>query len=396
MSHRYSARLFILPLIVLFVAAPSVFAQPINDDIVTSRPLFNAPLTSNGTNVGATAEEGTNPSASCTFGNPDNDGDNSVWWWFAPSSEGSVTIDTNGSGFDTIVTLIRYDFSDYTEVGCNDDDPNNGSGDFTSRIEDVAVSPGSLYYVRVTGYNGDEGDIVLSFEGPVTSPAEDGVAIIMPRSDVYPMTTIGATPGQIPGGPAGPEPPASCTDLDGLNSSWRFFAGTGGPVTLDFESAGFDTVLTLFRDGQEVACDDDGGEGTLSMIANFQTEQGASYLVRVTGYDGAEGNFRLRYQGTPPTANEDTTLPEVVALDAAYPNPFASRTTLPYFLPEAQQVRVVAYDVLGREVTVLAEGVRTAGQHEAIFDVAGLPSGLYVIRLTAGETSLTRRVTVVR
>lgn len=70
--------------------------------------------------------------------------------------------------------------------------------------------------------------------------------------------------------------------------------------------------------------------------------------------------------------------------------------SLPYFLLEANEVRIVAYDVHGREVAVMADGVQPAGDHEATFDAASLPSGIYVIRLTAGKTTITRRVTVVR
>ena len=44
------------------------------------------------------------------------------------------------------------------------------------------------------------------------------------------------------------------------------------------------------------------------------------------------------------------------------------------------------YDVLGREVVVLVAGVQRAGEHEAVFEAAHLPSGLYIYRLeTAGE-----------
>ena len=98
-----------------------------------------------------------------------------------------------------------------------------------------------------------------------------------------------------------------------------------------------------------------------------------------------------------------TTPAGTFALGAAYPNPASDRTTLPFMLPTAQAVRLAVYDVLGREVAVLVDGVRPAGPHAVAFDAAGLPSGVYLYRLEvtdpvrgAGETVLTQRLTLVR
>jgi hypothetical protein len=370
--------------IVVIVLAPTLAAQPINDFVVTSRPLINAPTASNGTNVDATAEG--DLSASCTFGSPDNDGDNSVWWWFRASADGTVTIDLNGSSFDTIVSV--YNSTLTTEVACNDDDPNGG---LTSRIDNLQALFGDIFFIRVTGFQGAEGDIALSLDGPVTAPAEDEVGLQMPFETLYPITTIGSTEG----GPVG-DASASCTN-DGTNSSWRTFTGTGSPVTLYVEMGGFDTVMTILDENlNELACDDDGGEGTLSRIDNFQTESGVTYFVRLAGFGGDEGNARIRRVNGGSTSAETPATPEVVSLDAAYPNPFADRTAFPVVLPEAADMHIEAYDVLGREVAVLAHGAFSAGPHEITFDASKLPSGVYMVRMTVGKTVLTRRVTVVR
>jgi hypothetical protein len=97
------------------------------------------------------------------------------------------------------------------------------------------------------------------------------------------------------------------------------------------------------------------------------------------------------------TVASEATAPEgTYALASAYPNPFADQTTLTFEVPVAREVRVAVYDVLGREVAVLAEGIQPAGEHEVTFDAAPLPSGMYFVRLTAGDQVLTQRVTVVR
>ncbi len=92
-----------------------------------------------------------------------------------------------------------------------------------------------------------------------------------------------------------------------------------------------------------------------------------------------------------------SSLPGTFALGAAYPNPFTQAAILPVVLPDAAEVRVVVFDVLGREVAVLAEGRLEAGKHRLVFDATGLPSGAYVARLTTeAGLSQTQRLTLLR
>jgi hypothetical protein len=86
---------------------------------------------------------------------------------------------------------------------------------------------------------------------------------------------------------------------------------------------------------------------------------------------------------------------------AVHPNPSAGRTTVALTLAEAEEVRVVVYDVLGRAVAVLHEGPLAVGTARLSLPV--LPSGTYLVRVSGsnatgagGNTVATRRVTVVR
>ncbi|MEM1041281.1 MAG: S8 family serine peptidase [Bacteroidota bacterium] len=87
---------------------------------------------------------------------------------------------------------------------------------------------------------------------------------------------------------------------------------------------------------------------------------------------------------------------EAVALAPSYPNPFASSTSVRYALPRPAEARLDVFDALGRRVATLAEGVQAAGDHEATWSADGLASGVYVLRLSAGGTVETQRVTLVR
>ena len=101
-------------------------------------------------------------------------------------------------------------------------------------------------------------------------------------------------------------------------------------------------------------------------------------------------------QQLPVSIQEETTPQGTFVLKSAYPNPAASRATIGFELPVAQNVRLAVYDVLGREVAVLVDSERQAGPQTAQFDVSSLSSGMYIYRLEAGTTRLTQTITVVR
>ncbi len=97
-----------------------------------------------------------------------------------------------------------------------------------------------------------------------------------------------------------------------------------------------------------------------------------------------------------PIAAASTALPGVFALATPYPNPARGQATVSFDVPEASDVRVVVYDVVGREVAVLADGPQEPGTHRATLQGSGLPSGVYVVRMTSGSFTATQRLTLVR
>ena len=83
-------------------------------------------------------------------------------------------------------------------------------------------------------------------------------------------------------------------------------------------------------------------------------------------------------------------------LSEAYPNPFNPAAHIGYSLPERAQVELIVYDVSGREVAVLVKGLIDAGNHQAVFDGAGLATGVYFYRLTAGDFSEVKKMVLVK
>src|SRR5690606_27674941 len=85
-----------------------------------------------------------------------------------------------------------------------------------------------------------------------------------------------------------------------------------------------------------------------------------------------------------------------IVLHPNYPNPFNPSTVIGFRLSVFGEVRVAVYDILGREIAVLVDGVMPAGDHQVTFDAAGLASGVYVYKLTANGLSVSRRMTVLK
>jgi hypothetical protein len=114
----------------------------------------------------------------------------------------------------------------------------------------------------------------------------------------------------------------------------------------------------------------------------------ASYTLWVT--PGATG-----------AAGPDPDVPAITRLVGAAPNPCNPRAVIRYELAAAADCRLDVHDLQGHLVRHLADGPRAAGRHEAVFDGrddAGraLPSGVYLVRLRAGDVRELRKLTLVR
>ena len=75
-------------------------------------------------------------------------------------------------------------------------------------------------------------------------------------------------------------------------------------------------------------------------------------------------------------------IPLTYSLAQNYPNPFNPTTEIRFGLPDAGNVSLVVYDVLGRKVAELANGYQAAGYHTATWNAAGAASGVYFARFS--------------
>ncbi|HTY00898.1 MAG TPA: T9SS type A sorting domain-containing protein [Bacteroidota bacterium] len=91
-----------------------------------------------------------------------------------------------------------------------------------------------------------------------------------------------------------------------------------------------------------------------------------------------------------------STSPASFALSQNYPNPFNPVTTIEFSLAKAGAASLKVYDILGREIATLVDGVQTAGQHSVTFNATNLASGVYFYTLQAGANSLTKKLLLMK
>jgi subtilisin family serine protease len=89
-------------------------------------------------------------------------------------------------------------------------------------------------------------------------------------------------------------------------------------------------------------------------------------------------------------------LPQLFEMGQNHPNPFNPRTTIEFSLPTSERVMLRVFDLRGRQVDLLADGVFPAGRHEVVWAPQGIASGVYYYKLQAGRYEQTRQMTLLK
>jgi hypothetical protein len=95
-------------------------------------------------------------------------------------------------------------------------------------------------------------------------------------------------------------------------------------------------------------------------------------------------------------ADERALLPRELTMSALYPNPFNAATTIRYELGQRAAVRLSIFDLTGREVRALVAMVQEPGTHAVRFEGAELASGVYFVRLVAGDFSAATKLLLLK
>ena len=212
-----------------------------------------------------------------------------------------------------------------------------------------------------------------------------------------------------------------------------FFFGANCPHCRDNGPVTENEIYQTFKDDENfVAIGLDTWNTSASDVNTFKNITGITYPLLLNGrqslvdyygnsssYDRSvviDANGNIAYKGTSFVNNDfedvnqtiedeltlatsredDIELPASVLLKQNFPNPFNPSTNISYSLPEAANVSLKIYNMLGVEVASLENGFKSAGEHVVTFDASSLSSGLYIYKLNAGTITLTKRMTLIK
>jgi hypothetical protein len=96
------------------------------------------------------------------------------------------------------------------------------------------------------------------------------------------------------------------------------------------------------------------------------------------------------------SAGSESAAPLEFRLDEPYPNPFNAAATIAFSLPQTAKTELALWDIHGRIVKVVELGVLAAGVHQRTLSAAHLPSGIYILKLTAGARVAERKAVLIR
>ena len=263
------------------------------NDLCDGAEALSVPTQRVVSNLGSSGKDG----VSCAGGGGDSE--NSVWYSFeGTGDELSISIDNAGT------TVANPEMALYT--GTCDALTCVGGGLVTTTLQSEA---GTTYTLRIGA--ADQGDIEISITGP--APANDACADAI---EILPNTV---TPGRTTFASVSMGSADFCGTSLSAPGVWYSFTGTGfttfvftcGPNT------DYDTKLHIFTDGCDtltcVAGNDDACASQSGV--GFVSELDREYLVLVSGFGGAVGNFELTYESEPPPANDVCATAEPITLE---------------------------------------------------------------------------------
>ena len=117
----------------------------------------------------------------------------------------------------------------------------------------------------------------------------------------------------------------------------------------------------------------------------------ATYPVVGDAYFTVSVNVTLAGQG-----DDDIFLPEQLVLHNAYPNPFNPSTLIRFDLLDANMVSLDIFDLNGKQVSSLISEYMIPGSHQISWNPGNLPSGVYIAKLSTGNTSLNQKITYIK
>jgi hypothetical protein len=107
-------------------------------------------------------------------------------------------------------------------------------------------------------------------------------------------------------------------------------------------------------------------------------------------------NFDWSAGSTGVDKNEVTALPGEYGLAQNYPNPFNPVTKISYSIKQSGQIKLIVFDILGREVATLVDRFQNPGTYDITFNAQDLTSGIYYYQLQTGTGTVTKKMVLAK
>ena len=123
----------------------------------------------------------------------------------------------------------------------------------------------------------------------------------------------------------------------------------------------------------------------------------ADFVTPTYGWAFGNGGAILKYNTSVIGINENQNqVPLKSALFQNYPNPFNPTTTINYYIAQASPVKITVYDLLGKQMYVFVEDIKSAGFHKFNFNSFGLASGVYFYKIEAGDYEESKKMVILK
>ncbi len=246
---------------------------------------------------------------------------------------------------------------------------------------DVTLTPNTEYCFVITNARATNGDsLAVPYACSFSTRAQTSATTLMGTVEYGSNPVVGALVGLLAQEPGTGDHP-ECRYATVVTAESGLFQLSGARAGTYWLTACMDVNHNGMRDTDEpVAVYDPDSDG-----------QADSLVVSGPAMFGFTLTLGILAAPEPPVA-----LPQSVVLAQNYPNPFNPTTTISFTLPDTRLTKLTVFDMLGREIAVLANSVLSAGEHRVDFDAHSLPAGLYFYRLGASDMSVTQKMLLIK
>ena len=89
-------------------------------------------------------------------------------------------------------------------------------------------------------------------------------------------------------------------------------------------------------------------------------------------------------------------IPHDFGIHQVYPNPFNPTTTIYYSLSQSENLKVMIYDITGRLIVILVNEFQSAGFHSITWDASNFSSGIYFLKMSVENFTVTRKLVLIK